>query len=264
MGRLPYGDGLWRLEYCADSGVLAGSGGAIRSLVRWAAFAPPDGWWKGAVMNVFAYKVALYCEPCGDKIRTDLDNRGETPADIDLEHTYDSDSYPKGPYEAGEADCPHHCEQCGAFLENALTVDGYAYATDAVVEACRAGRWDAEALTTWAPFYDITLPPHVGAGTGLITLVNPLAADNLFVLCFGAYGWTRLAVWAHHLDDALDEAIDWLVDNAPGHIVDDQVEEALTVGLASRCGRTTWTKHEWGIVAENPTPAEWQAIVRGT
>ncbi len=58
--------------------------------------------------------------------------------------------------------------------------------------------------------------------------VNPGDRDwtcHVYVLYFGAYGWTQLRVWANHLEDALDECIDWIVDNAPGLLADDQVAE---------------------------------------
>ena len=107
-----------------------------------------------------------------------------------------------------------------------------------------------------------------------------------FVLCFGAYGWTKLLVWADDLGDALDGAIDWIADNAPGLLCDEQVAEDYREALArltaeneslpeaERCSEedleseayeestadtTTGdcghciASHEWGIVAENPT-----------
>lgn len=42
---------------------------------------------------------------------------------------------------------------------------------------------------------------------------------------FGAYGWTTVLVLGGSLEDALDEAIDWLADNAPGLLADEQVKE---------------------------------------
>lgn len=61
-----------------------------------------------------------------------------------------------------------------------------------------------------------------------IVIVNPSDRGNhqsrwghdtpRFVLSFGAYGSTHLMVWGH-LEDALEEAADWLADNAPGHIM---------------------------------------------
>ena len=53
-----------------------------------------------------------------------------------------------------------------------------------------------------------------------------------FLLAFGAYGWTKLLVWADHLEDALDEAIDWIADNEPGLLCNDQVAEDYREALA--------------------------------
>lgn len=122
---------------------------------------------------------------------------------------------------------------------------------------------------------------------GKLVIVNPGDANwtrGRFVLCFGAYGWTRLLVWASSLDDALDEAVDWLADHAPGLLADEQVREAYRKAMAGKgpddpeaveaaqseaeqdttcagtCGHylNSW---EWGIVAENPSRATMLAIV---
>ncbi len=47
-----------------------------------------------------------------------------------------------------------------------------------------------------------------------------------YVLGFDAYGETHLEVFANSLEKALDEAIDWIVDNKPGLLCDEQVNEA--------------------------------------
>lgn len=110
-----------------------------------------------------------------------------------------------------------------------------------------------------------------------IHLVNPSDktwTKHRFIFWFGAYGWTRLMVWANSLDDALDEAVDWIADNAPGLLADDAVteeynrcigegmseeeaQEEATVDTtcAGNCGHylNSW---EWGILAEDPTRAE--------
>src|SRR5438128_1865504 len=92
-------------------------------------------------MNVYVYQADIYCEACGEAIRKRLTAEGKAPADPDDERTYDSDSYPKGPYPdgGGEADHAQHCGsqgdcleplgleegyQVGKFLENPLTSDG--------------------------------------------------------------------------------------------------------------------------------------------
>lgn len=95
-----------------------------------------------------------------------------------------------------------------------------------------------------------------------------------YVLWFGAYGDTRLLVHANSLDDALDEGIDWLVDNEPGLLADSAVEEEYqrlraegmdqqeameTAEQDTTSGGNAGNRihsHEWGIVAEDPTDAQ--------
>lgn len=69
-----------------------------------------------------------------------------------------------------------------------------------------------------------------------ITFVNPSDSAwtrHRYVLAFGAYGWTILVAHANSLDDALDECIDWIVDNEPGLICDAAVSEAYALNLAA-------------------------------
>ena len=111
----------------------------------------------GAVaMNVYIYQAALYCEECGEAIKTNLGAAGLAPEDADDE-TYDSGEYPKGPMDEGESDTPSHCGGCGTFLESRLTSDGCAYVNEAVREAIKAGRMGAVPVTAWASFYDVDI-----------------------------------------------------------------------------------------------------------
>lgn len=43
--------------------------------------------------------------------------------------------------------------------------------------------------------------------------------ENLYHFRFGAYGTTHVLVYAHGLEDGLEEAAGWLETNAPGHLV---------------------------------------------
>ena len=97
---------------------------------------------------------------------------------------------------------------------------------------------------------------------------------NSYLLAFGAYGNTLLLAYANSLDVALDECIDWLVENEPGHIIDDQVNEEYQAAIAEgldeeeameRAEEDTTSggnagnhinSSEWTIVAENPTPEQ--------
>lgn len=118
-----------------------------------------------------------------------------------------------------------------------------------------------------------------------IILVNPENRDytryrgndsrgSCFVLCFGAYGWTKLMVWENNLQDALDTAVDWIAEHAPGLLCTNEVNtahnEAMASGMteeeawdsseidvtrAGNCGDCI-SSSEWGISLENPTRAE--------
>lgn len=92
-----------------------------------------------------------------------------------------------------------------------------------------------------------------------------------FVLAFGQISTLFLMVWADHLDGALDESVDWLVDNAPGLLCDAEVQEAYNEAIQAGKSEeeaqeeaevdTTCAGNEghylrsddWNIVFENPT-----------
>ena len=102
------------------------------------------------------YKAAWYCEECGQQIIADL--LCDSPP-VPSEDRDDSDSWPQGPYSdgGGEADCPQHCDSCGAFLENSLTNEGYKYVCEAVEENILRGQGTSLVVKEWAEFYEIRL-----------------------------------------------------------------------------------------------------------
>jgi hypothetical protein len=104
--------------------------------------------------NVYVYRAALYCEECGDAIKVRLTD--QAPEDASDESSYDSDDYPKGPFDdgGGEADTPHHCDACGVFLENPLTGDGVEYVRETIERETIAGEVGKVALE-WSAFYGI-------------------------------------------------------------------------------------------------------------
>ena len=92
-------------------------------------------------MDAYIYRAVLWCRPC--MIKALVAERKAAPGAIDIspaevlqqivsangftsETDYDSDDLPKGPYAegGGEADAPQHCDGCGQFLGNPLTLDG--------------------------------------------------------------------------------------------------------------------------------------------
>lgn len=108
---------------------------------------------------------------------------------------------------------------------------------------------------------------------GNLAIVNPTDRSwvrNRYLFSFGAYGDAKCLVWANSLDDALDEAIDWLVEHAPGILCDEEVhkeyERAIAEGLDkdaaqehatvdTTCGGNAGNyinSWEWSVV-ENPS-----------
>lgn len=63
-----------------------------------------------------------------------------------------------------------------------------------------------------------------------------------WVLAFGAYGNHVLLVWANHLEDALDECLDWISENAPGLLCDNEVVECYQAALKD--GKNDYTAWE--------------------
>jgi len=114
-------------------------------------------------------------------------------------------------------------------------------------------------------------------------IVNPTDRDwtkHRFILAFGAYGWTRCMVWANDLDDALDEAVDWIADHEPGLLADEAVQEEYKLAISEGCDEdeaqeradidTTCAGNEghyllsweWTIVAEDPSRADVVAMLK--
>ena len=108
----------------------------------------------------------IYCGGCGMAIRNELDRQGKAPDNPDDELSYDSNEYPKGPYDegGGEADSFQHCgagDECinaivdddgtkvGAFLENSLTSDGVRYVCEYLLEYTGGHGGSAFVLDVW-------------------------------------------------------------------------------------------------------------------
>ena len=100
-------------------------------------------------MRVYMFQAALYCQACGEALREKI--ALPAGADPDDDYSFDSDDYPKGPFDngGGEADYACHCDACGVHLENQLTPDGEDHVRDAV----ESGEGAADVLATWRDFY---------------------------------------------------------------------------------------------------------------
>lgn len=79
----------------------------------------------------YIFQADVYCDECGEAIRRNLAE--VAPEDALDRHSHDSEDYPKGAaVEQDEADCPQHCADCGEFLNNPLTSEGYKYVQSAL------------------------------------------------------------------------------------------------------------------------------------
>lgn len=96
----------------------------------------------------YAYNADMYCDDCAEGIKSDCG-----------EDTGDTDEYPQYDH-SDESDCPWHCGDCGVFLENSLTADGYDYVQEAVNEGSDTARLE------WGPYYNIK-PKNSGHLDGL-------------------------------------------------------------------------------------------------
>jgi hypothetical protein len=72
--------------------------------------------------------------------------------------------------------------------------------------------------------------------------------DHSFLIALGAYGWTRILVYADHLEDAIDEVAEWCVKHAPGHIMQEG-DEYLTELRKEAC-------EDAGLVWPPPSPGD--------
>ena len=118
---------------------------------------------------------------------------------------------------------------------------------------------------------------------------------NRFVLWFGQCAPTYLMIWANDIESAFEIAVEWLDDNAPGHLTSFTLEDyQLTAKELKLEWRATWpdyddmnfvnvvdtteadhttighttlkhgthvASYEWGIIFENPTRAQIKALI---
>lgn len=102
-------------------------------------------------MDAYIFKSDLYCPQCIAEIKANiLAFGGFTPPNPNDETSYDSDTYPKGPYSdgGGESDSPAHCGTCHVFLENPLTQAGEDYVREQI-----AARKKTDVVEEWKAFY---------------------------------------------------------------------------------------------------------------
>lgn len=115
----------------------------------------------------------------------------------------------------------------------------------------------------------------------LVTLVNPTdqhSCRHRFIFAFGMIAPTYLMVWSDGIEDALDEAMEWCAEHAPGLLCDAEVAAAFKEALAegkdegeaieaaeadtTQSGSGHYVRSEdWAIVAEDPTRAQLDALL---
>lgn len=73
-----------------------------------------------------------------------------------------------------------------------------------------------------------------------------LSNPSQFAFSFGAYGWTKVRVWASAdcFEDAFEAAVEWLDDNAPGHLVSNDEFTELCEEAAEELGFDPETEDE--------------------
>lgn len=99
----------------------------------------------------YIFQADIYCDDCGHALCRKFDTAGERPADVEDEHSYDSDEYPKrvgDDDDHGESDTQTHCAsgptcvnafwvgafKVGELLGTNLTQDGIQYVVDMIQE----------------------------------------------------------------------------------------------------------------------------------
>jgi len=111
-------------------------------------------------MSVYVYQAALLCNDCGCAKRNMIaaEYPELVPQNPAEESSYDSDEFPKGPYDSdsNDSDSIQHCDHCGVFLENPLTNEGYASLYEMVRKALNEGKC-SDVLREWIDFYDVDL-----------------------------------------------------------------------------------------------------------
>ena len=91
-----------------------------------------------------------------------------------------------------------------------------------------------------------------------VPIANPDEFEDdkkLYLFTFGAYGWTKVYVWADHDEDAFEIAVEWLDDNAPGHLTDvtedDLKRSAEDLNVAWQPTWPDWDDAVFSHVAQN-------------
>ena len=199
-------------------------------------------------MDFYTYAADTYCADCGGDIRRRLTLEGKAPEDPDQFETYESDDFPKGPFnrQMSESDSPNHCGaggdclnavehhhgsravRVGVFMENPLTDVGMAYVRQSVHELYCTKTFSglSGVVNEWADFYEV--PKGSDACELCRARALPLISQLGVVECrkvLAAFGskYEPLEDTHEHLASALYEAV--RDGDVPGSMVIDVVEQ---------------------------------------
>jgi len=91
-----------------------------------------------------------------------------------------------------------------------------------------------------------------------VPVANPDEFEDdkkLYLFTFGAYGWTKVYVWADHDENAFEIAVEWIDDNAPGHLTDvtedDLKRSAEDLGVEWQPSWPDWDDAAFAHVVQN-------------
>lgn len=100
---------------------------------------------------------------------------------------------------------------------------------------------------------------NYSTGTFKLVIANPGERGKRIVLWFGTCGTTRILCYADHLEDAFDIATDWIAENAPGLLCNDEVQEEYDRQIQEAIERgedpqdDDVQEHAWEIATQDTT-----------
>ena len=138
--------------------------------------------------------------------------------------------------------------------------------------------YDGEDLVWSGGIHDVR---EVAGKLGKITIVNAGDSDawartHTYVFAFGPYGTPLLMAYGDHLESALDACVEWIADNEPDMLMNEQVAEEYNRLIAEgetedaaiegsqvdtyQDGQGNYIDSDWRIIAEDPSEDDLQRI----
>jgi hypothetical protein len=162
---------------------------------------------------VYMYDGDLYCTNCAKELKHYLETNGvaASAAGIAPALENDPDKLPQGPFSVGESDYPDYCGNCGEFLENPLTTDGYENLRQAVEAYENEGSGDPSTMQELIDFYpevfedDYTTKNEIDDATQPLVDDAEKTYDTQFLRGMGVQGAKKASEWQYtirmHCDD---------------------------------------------------------------